>query len=286
MLLIHPFYPWDHAWIVNCSNACYIIFSYIEYEFLSCLNICLLTVFTHLGIVLYVDAPLFTQQKKRQLYLIIALGCLLFVVLTSIAMLTYPGGSVNDHTAPGYSFTHSFLSNLGMLTSLSGEPNYSSAALFFISLAAAGICLVIFFIIFPRLFQSTRLQKDLCLIGSIFGVLAGIGFVGIAFTPADIARPAHVQFVMWAFRLFPLAVLSYVPVLFLDKSYPKVYAWVFALFCLMLVGYYLLLTQGPDFTSPEGLIIQVIGQKIIAYASILSIGVQSLGAYRFLGTSN
>ena len=230
--------------------------------------------------------PSTPQQKIRKLYLTIAIGCLLFVVLTFLAMLIYPGGSVDDHASTGYSFTHSFLSNLGMLYSLSGEPNYVSATLFFISLAAAGICLVIFFVIFPRLFQSTPIQKTLCLVGSIFGVLAGLSFVGIAFTPADIARPAHVQFVIWAFRLFPLAVLCYVPVLFLDKTYPKAYAWVFTVFCLMLIGYYLLLTNGPDFTSPQGLLIQVVGQKLIAYASILSIGIQSLGAYRYLRTSN
>jgi hypothetical protein len=220
--------------------------------------------------------------KIRQLYLIIAIGCLIFLILTFIAMLIYPGGSVDDHTSNGYSFTHSFLSNLGMLTSLSGEPNYTSAALFFISLATAGFCLVIFFVIFPRLFQSRRIQRVLGLIGSIFGVLAGVSFVGIACAPADIARPVHVQFVMWAFRLFPLAVLFYVPVLFIDQSYPKGYAWVFAFFCLMLIGYYVLITNGPSFDSPQGLVIQVVGQKVIAYASILSIGVQSLGAYRFL----
>jgi len=235
---------------------------------------------------MHMTIPSASQQKTRQLYLVIAIGCLLFAALTFLAMLIYPGGSVDDHASPGYSFTHSFLSNLGMLTSLSGEPNYVSAILFFVSLAAAGICLVIFFILFPRLFQSSRIQRVLGVFGSVFGVLAGISFVGIAFTPADIARPAHVQFVMWAFRLFPLAVLFYVPVLFLDKSYPKVFAWVFAAFCLMLIGYYLLLIQGPDFSSPQGLVIQVVGQKVIAYASILSIGIQSLGAYRFLEKSD
>ena len=228
-------------------------------------------------------APKSSQQvKDRQLFLFIAMGCLLFVVLTFIAILFYPGGSVDNYATTGYSFTHSFLSTLGMLTSLSGEPNWISAVLFFISLAAAGMCLVIFFIIFPRLFQNNLSQRVLCVVGSIFGVLAGISFVGVAFTPADIAKPAHVQFVMWAFRLFPLAVLFYVPVLYVDKQYPKAYAWVFAVFCLMLVGYYLLLTKGPDFSSPQGLVVQVIGQKVIAYASVLSIGIQSLGAFRFL----
>jgi hypothetical protein len=235
------------------------------------------------GIVLRMTTTSTSQKKFRQLYLVIAIGCALFVVLTFVAMLTYAGGSVDNHAARGYSFTHSFLSNLGMITALSGKPNWVSAALFFISLSLAGICLVIFFIIFPRIFQSSLIQRVLCLIGSILGVLAGICFVGIAIAPADIARPAHVQFVMRAFQLFPLAVLFYTPVLFIDKRYPKVYAWVFAIFCLMLIGYYLLMTHGPSFTSPEGLVIQVVGQKVIAYASILSIGIQSLGAYRYLG---
>ncbi len=224
------------------------------------------------------------QPKSPQVFLAIAYGCALFVVLTVIAMFTYAGGAVDNHTYSGYSFTHSFLSNLGMLTALSGKPNWVSAILFFVALSLAGICLVIFFILFPRLFWHTRLQRILTLIGSILGILAGISFTGIAFAPADIARPAHIQFVMWAFRLFPLAVLFYVPVLFIDPQYPKLYAWVFAIFCLMLIGYYLLMTEGPSFSSPEGLVIQVVGQKVISYASILSILVQSLGAYRFIKT--
>jgi hypothetical protein len=91
---------------------------------------------------------------------------------------------------------------------------------------------------------------------------------------------------MRAFQLFPLAVLFYVPVLFMDKRYPKAYAWVFTIFCLMLIGYYLLMTHGPSFTSSGGLVVQVVGQKVIAYASILSIGIQSLGAYKFLEKSS
>ena len=232
------------------------------------------------------DTSSTSYQKFRHFYLFISVGCILFVLLTFIAMFTYAGGAVDNHATRGYSFTHSFLSNLGMLTALSGEPNWVSAALFFISLSLAGFCLVIFFIIFPRLFQTNRTQQVLSLIGSIFGVLAGICFIGVAFAPADIARPAHVQFVMRAFQLFPLAVVFYLPVLFMDKHYPKPYAWVFAIFCLMLVGYYLLMTHGPSFTSPQGLVIQVVGQKVIAYASILCIGIQSLGAYKFLEKSN
>jgi len=170
-----------------------------------------------------------------------------------------------------------------MLTAISGKPNWISAPLFFISLAMAGACLVIFFVLFAYFFQHSHIQAILSLTGSGIGILAGVSFMGIAFAPADIARPAHIQFVMWAFRLFPLAVLFYVPVIFIDKQYPRVYAWVFAIFCLLLIGYYLLLTNGPDINSAQGLVVQVVGQKVIAYASILSIGVEAMGAYRYLG---
>jgi hypothetical protein len=223
------------------------------------------------------------KQKRQQFFQFIAIGCGLFIILTLIAMLTYAGGTTDDHAARGYSFTHNFLSNLGMLTAISGRPNWVSAVLFFISLAMAGACLVIFFVLFIYFFQHSRLQTILSLTGSGFGILAGLSFMGIAFAPADIARPAHIQFVMWAFRLFPLAVLFYVPVMFIDKHYPRLYAWVFAIFCLLLIGYYLLLTNGPDINSAQGLVVQVVGQKVIAYASILSIGLEALGAYQFLG---
>jgi hypothetical membrane protein len=221
-------------------------------------------------------------QKLRRLYLVIATGCAVFVIFTLVAMLTYAGGTMDNHAAGGYDFTHNFLSNLGMLNALSGRSNWVSAVLFFISLAAAGACLVLFFIMFQRFFRHTRPQKVLSLAGSALGVLAGISFIGVAFAPADLARAAHIQFVMLAFRLFPLAVLCYLPVMFVDQHYPKFYSWVFAVFCLLLIGYYLLLTNGPSLTSPQGLVIQVVGQKVIAYASILSIGIQSVGAYRYI----
>ncbi len=231
----------------------------------------------------FMDIKNDSRRSIRQMYRVIAIGCGEFIGLTLVAMLTYAGGSVDNHSASGYSLTHNFLSNLGMLTALSGKPNWISAILFFVSLASAGGCLVGFFVLFPRFFQATRLQRVFSLAGSALGVLAGVSFTGIAFAPADIARPAHILFVTWAFRLFPLAVLCYIPVMFTDKSYPKVYAWVFAAFCLMLIGYYLLMTNGPSYTSPQGLVVQVVGQKVIAYASIVSIFIQSLGAYRYLG---
>ena len=54
----------------------------------------------------------------------------------------------------------------------------------------------------------------------------------------------------------------------------------FIAFAVVLAGYVLLLTFGPSVRTWEGQMIQATGQKIIVYASIVSILVQSLGAYR------
>jgi hypothetical protein len=102
----------------------------------------------------------------------------------------------------------------------------------------------------------------------------------VAFTPADVALEAHILFVTWAFRLFPLAVLCFTLVMFNSETLPRGYGIVFLGFFALLAAYYLLLTQGPGFETPNGLVIQALGQKIIVYASIVSIMIVSLGAWR------
>jgi len=220
---------------------------------------------------------------RRNFFLYTALGCGAFVLLTLVAMLFYPGGTYNEPSQQSYSFCENFFSDLGRVRAHDGARNPVASALFFIALNLVGITLVLFFLEFRQFFLNHRGSQIFSLFGALLAIGAGVCFAGVGYTPADVSLTAHGQFVLWAFRLFPLAVLFYLPVMFIDRRYPRMYAWVFAAFALMLVGYYFLLTEGPSFSSPEGLVIQVIGQKVIAYASILSIGIQALGAYKTMG---
>jgi len=45
-----------------------------------------------------------TNFSRKNIFMLIMMGCGLFVVLTVIAMLTYPGGTYSDFNARGYSF--------------------------------------------------------------------------------------------------------------------------------------------------------------------------------------
>jgi hypothetical protein len=196
-------------------------------------------------------------------------GCIQFVVLTLLAMLVYGGGTVVDPTTRGYSFFTNFFSDLGFTRTRLGAPNTASAILFFVALTLAGLSLVLFFAAMPRFFRGSRLSRVLSSTGSIFGVVSGLSFVGVAFTPANLYLGAHGMFVQVAFVSFFAAVLCYLAAIPLTPSFPNAYTTVFAVFALLLAGYLWLLFFGPHLDSPLGVQIQATGQKIIVYAAIV-----------------
>ena len=221
-------------------------------------------------------------SRRRTAFSWIALCCTLFVIHTAVAMWFYPGGTMADPTTRGYSFFNNFFSELGLTRSHSGGPNTISFILFFVALTLAGAGLVLFFAAFRSFFTPTVAGKVLSTIGSLFGVISGICFIGVAWAPADVQLALHGQFVLWAFEAFPVAALLYTAVILLDKSYPKRFAAVFLAFALLLILYLMLLTRGPSFDTAQAVMIQATGQKVIVYASIITILIQSLGARKQL----
>jgi len=206
-------------------------------------------------------------------------GCIQFVVLTLIAMVFYPGGTHADPTTKGYSFFRNFFSDLGLTETISGDPKFASFLLFTLAMVLAGTALAIFFIAFPQLLSSSRLGKWLSILGSIAGTVSGLAFIVVAL-PGNLYPRPHSLSVQIAFLAFFVAVLFYAPALFLKRGYPKTYAWTFVAFTILLGVYIWLLFEGPSTSTSTGLIIQATGQKIIVYAAIISMFIQSYGAWK------
>ena len=70
-----------------------------------------------------------------------------------------------------------------------------------------------------------------------------------------------------------------------EPDYPNRFGSVFVGFAVLLVSYVLLLIAGPAYDSPEGIMVQAIGQKTIVYASVISIFIQAYGAKKLAGES-
>lgn len=207
--------------------------------------------------------------------------CVIFVVLTGVAMLAYPGGVKGDDSTAGYSFFRNFFSDLGRTVAWSGESNRISMGLFITALSLAGAMLAMFFVAFAQFFHQPSWTKWIARLGAIAGVISGICFVGIAATPSNLHGWAHGVFVDWAFRMFLLAVVLYTAAILTQRHYPRRAAWVFALFAILLAAYVVLITVGPSTDTANGLKIQVTGQKVIVYAAIVTTFIQAWGSLRF-----
>jgi len=201
----------------------------------------------------------------------------LFIICNIIAMLSYTGGTYLDSFNPGYSFSRNFLSDLGRTVSFSGEINFVSAQLFNMSLILAGGVFILFYFHVWKVFSAYN-QKMLCLIGSIFGVLGGLSFVGVGLTPADLYLDFHIIFSTWLFRFFFVTSLCYSWVIFRHSKFETKYALGYIVFTFSILLYILISELGPDPKFGQfSLTMQVVSQKMILFIFMVAIYMQTLG---------
>lgn len=124
-----------------------------------------------------------------------------FLVLTTIAMRVYSGGSWANPWGTGYDFWDSFLSELGATHSWVGRPNYASMILFSAALATIGVAMVMFARTW-RAFAFDRSRARVFGIASqVAGTLSGCAFVALACCPLDKLLALHNALVVTAFAL-------------------------------------------------------------------------------------
>lgn len=202
------------------------------------------------------------------------IGSSLFFILTVIAMFTFTGGTAFNHENPGYSFFNNFFSDLGMTTSYTGDTNILSSTLFLLATIFCGGLMLPYFATIPSLFKKNKLDFFLMLIGSLLGFVAAFGYIGIGFTPWDTTLELHLFFVYLAFPTTLPVVICYVITFLRNKSVPKILSVVYISMGVILSVYLYLLFFGPNSSTEIGRIIQVVGQKIIVYAEIITFWIQ------------
>lgn len=208
-------------------------------------------------------------------------GGLQFVILTFLAMLFYPGGTVGNPLAEHYIFFENFFSDLGRTQDFENNSNLISRILFTISLSLQGVLIILFFYTIPTLFPKDKKTKRWTFLIALLGMIAGIGFIGIAHTPWDLDRPIHVFFVNLGFRLLLLSTLLTLVRIYKTDYFPNIYGHVLSFVCIILLGYVLLLIFGPaPESSREGLILQVTCQKIVVYLLIIGITILAYGSMK------
>jgi hypothetical protein len=218
-------------------------------------------------------------QLPDRLFRLAATGAISFVVLTIIAMFLFPGGTAIDPHSRGYSFFLNPFSDLGQ-THAGGVSNLPSMVLFILAMMIGAMTLSTFFVAVSCCVNGCTSSRHLSRAGAIAGIVSGICFAGVGCTPWDLYLHVHMVFVIWAFRLFLAAVILNLLAVMAMPDVPRRFAWVFATFALLLLGYILLLSFGPAFNTERGIKVHVIGQKLIVYFAILTVLVQSISMHK------
>lgn len=197
-------------------------------------------------------------------------AALQFLALVGAAMLVYAGGSYWHPDAPDYAFTGNFLSDLGMTHAWSGRTNYASAALFCVALASVGIATILFSWSWRRFAFARQRARFAGYASLAFGTLSGLGFMGVAFTPFDLALRWHNLFVLSAFGFLLFYVIA-LTVVMARNGAPAVQNAINLAYVAIVMGYVALIFLGPRLDTEQGQHVQVIGQKLVAIGSMLHV---------------
>ena len=209
-------------------------------------------------------------------------GTLQFLVLTIIAMLIYPGGTIHHPEYETYDFLYNYFSDLGRTFTFDGSSNWLSHIVFKFTLTVSGICLILFFVALPSLFKS-NISKVFILIAAFFGIISGICYIGIANVPWNLDLRLHHSWVYKGFISFLIMTIFYSAAILVEQRYPNRYAKAFGIFAIILFIQIIIMLFGPRaWRSNTGLLIQAVAQKIVVYSEILVMLFQAYGAIAVL----
>ena len=221
-------------------------------------------------------------KAQKGIFITTIFNTLLFIVLTILSMIVYPGGTQMNPGASRYLFFENFFSDLGRTETFNGTSNIFSRIFFVCALVILGVSLLLYFLFIIRLFDSSKKTRVLSILGSISGIVAAINFILLGIISLDMNDIAHGTFTFIAFIATVIAIIFYTIVVFNDNDYPNVFAWIFIVCSVISISYIIILFGGGTSGPLSNLTLQSITQKLVVYIQILTFTVQAIGAYVIL----
>ncbi len=139
------------------------------------------------------------ENWRLNSFMLVFIGAGVYIIFTLVAMLFYAGGTYENPDIKGYSFFHNFFSDLGRTEVYSGDANTLSWILFTVSIFTIGIAMILFYAAWINLFQGDDTGYMLAKVGTSFGIIGALGFIGVGLTPADLLLDPHILFVRIGF---------------------------------------------------------------------------------------
>ncbi len=182
------------------------------------------------------------------------LGGIIFVVVTFIAMLTYPGG---------YSFLDYSFSSLGQ-TVINSTPSMLNYFLFVTACTGAAVCLIPFLFAIRTEFTETTTLKVLSWLGTILALAAAPNLSALSLFAGNLFPTEHGLTTRLFFILIMLGILFYSIAIVMKKDYENIYA---------IIGFVVVIICVLHIVAMFGIMSELFGtaawQKLAVYALVL-----------------
>ncbi len=207
-------------------------------------------------------------------FVVIIASGVCFLILTGMAMLLYPGGTMTDPHVQGYAFFSNFLSDLGQTSTPAGQDNFVSHLLFMIGLIIGGLGIILLFAAYTQFFVTPVRARRPGRLAAVCGLITGLCFIGVAVVPLNQYGLLHNLFLYTASVSFIVAYLLLFLAALRTPGFPRRCVYVFVVFAFLVAGsllvFILTFFLGPAPGTLAWEVIYATGQKIIVVASILT----------------
>ena len=219
----------------------------------------------------------FSSITNKRLINLALQGYYGFIFILMLSMYFYPGSNHSDKATLTYSFSHNFLSDLGLTIVYSGNQNFISSTLFVFATTSVCVGLIAYFLVMPSIMSRGKFSFRLAQVGSLAGILCGLAFMGVGFTPHNYYPDAHMFVVKLGFQLFLIVMLVHsLAIMNNTVGLSKRLVWIYIIFMVILCYYIYLLNWGPSIKEGNNLVIHVIWQKITVLGLSTTVFIQSL----------
>jgi hypothetical protein len=224
------------------------------------------------------------KNWQQFLNLFIIIGPIQYIILTFIAMLFYPGGTLVDEYSSGYLFFSNFFSDLGRTISLSGEENIISYSIFTLTALFMGVAFLLYNVLMIWFFKESIDDKKITLkiiyLAALFGILSSLFLFGTVLAPWDIYEEGHLYFANF-FNIFGvIASFFYIVGIFRHENYPNKYGYIYLILLGLAIIYSMILISIPKEVNSETLIFQASAQKLTQYWFLICFTSQAYSLYK------
>lgn len=198
---------------------------------------------------------------------ILVFGGIQYLVLSTVAMALYPGGTKYDPATTGYLFWNNMLSDMGRTVAHNGEPNTASCALFITTMCIIAACLVPFFASLSKEVPAGDARtRRLSLIAELLGIGTGVLLALAAAFPQDLHPQLHLRFAQFAFVVLAPSSLIYGWLFRGDAVFPRPCAQTFFTFSIVLLAGIIVTIASGSGSDVVTVTVQATTQKIMVYA--------------------